>query len=59
MNCEWCCDGRNVSIYILGQFADLPPFELGDYHDRAERLLFSNVHVVLYISEHSGFKKET
>lgn len=37
----------------------LPALELGNDHDGAERLLLSDVHVVLDIDEQGGFKEKT
>lgn len=44
-----------------GYYLDLalPALELGNDHDGAERLLLSNVHVVLHLCEHCGFKEKT
>lgn len=46
----------NMQWYLA---IDLPPFELGNDHDWTKGLLFSYVHVVLHVSEHSGLKEET
>lgn len=54
-------DAKNViSTHNQRMFdSSLPALELGKDHDRAKRLLFSNIHVILDISEHRRFKEET
>ena len=48
---------RQIINYI--NYTNSPINKLGDDHDGAERLFFSNVHVILHIGEHRRLKVQT